>query len=195
MYENIVESLKKSAVVEKGGYHYFVHPLTNGIPACDPRMIEDITDWMISVGNLNCDLILAPESMGIPYAVMLSAKTGIPYCIIRKISFGFEKEIEITQRTGYSKSSMYIYGVTEGKRVAIVDDVISTAGTMNAIVSAVKMAGAVITDILVPVNKDGGASRAAEYGISVKTLFNIDATPDGVSVSLSSEQSSDESDS
>ena len=187
MYENIVESLKKSAIVEKGGYNYFIHPLTNGIPRCDPKMIEDIVDWMISVGNLNCDLILAPESMGIPYAVMLSAKTGIPYSIIRKMSFGFEKEIEITQRTGYSKSSMYIYGVTEGKRVVIVDDVISTGGTLNAIVGAVTMAGATIADILIPINKDDGVRNIENLGVHVKTLFDISATPDGVDAKLSSD--------
>ena len=179
MYEDIVESLKASRIIEKGGYNYFVHPLTNGVPVTDPAMIDAVSDWMQSVGNLDCDLILAPESMGIPYAVALSLKTGIPYSVIRKTSTGAEDEIEIIQRTGYSKSAMYINGVKEGTRVVIVDDVISTGGTMSAVVNAVKDVKAVVVDVLIAVNKDNGATRLGD-ATKVKTLFDVSVTRDGV---------------
>ena len=185
MYESIIESLRKSVILERGGYHYFVHPLTNGIPSCDPKMVEQIVDWMVKVGNLHCDLILAPEVMGVPYAVMLSAKTGIPYSIIRKMSFGFDDEVELTQRTGYSKSNMYLNGVREGMRVVIVDDVVSTGGTLNSIVDAVRSTGAVVADVLIPINKDNGVANVEPFGVNIKTLFDVTATSDGVEVSLS----------
>lgn len=185
MYESIIESLRKSVILERGGYHYFVHPLTNGIPSCDPKMVEQIVDWMAKVGNLHCDLILAPEVMGVPYAVMLSAKTGIPYSIVRKMSFGFDDEVELTQRTGYSKSNMYLNGVREGMRVVIVDDVVSTGGTLNSIVDAVRSTGAVVADVLIPINKDNGVANVEPFGVNIKTLFDVTATSDGVEVSLS----------
>ena len=179
VYEDIIESIKASRIIEKGGYHYFVHPLSNGIPVTDPAMIDAISDWMQSVGNLDCDLILAPEAMGIPFAVALSLKTGIPYSVIRKSSCGAEDEIEIVQRTGYSKSVMYISGVKEGTRVVIVDDVISTGGTMSAVLNAVKDAKAVVTDVLVVINKDNGASKIDDV-TKVKTLFDVRMTKDGL---------------
>ena len=192
MYENIIDSLSKSTIMERGGYHYFVHPLTNGVPSCDPKMLEQLVDWMIEVGNMHCDLILAPETMGVPYAVLLSAKTGIPYSIVRKTSFGFDDEVELTQRTGYSKSNMYVNGVREGMRVIIVDDVVSTGGTLNSIIDAVRRIGATVVDILVPINKDGGAHQI-DSGISIKTLFDVTADSDGVRVKFSGD--ADESDS
>lgn len=191
MYENIIESLSKSTIMERGGYHYFVHPLTNGIPSCDPKMLEQIIDWMMEVGNLHCDLILAPETMGVPYAVLLSYKTGIPYSIIRKMSFGFDDEIELTQRTGYSKSNMYVNGVREGMRVVIVDDVVSTGGTLNSIIDAVRSAGASIVDVLVPINKDNGVSNVEPSGVKVKTLFDVTANSEGVDVSLSQDNTNE----
>lgn len=192
MYESIIDSLKESPIVERGGYHYFVHPLTNGIPSCDPKMLEEIVDWMKDEGNMHCDLILAPESMGIPYAVLLSAKTGIPYSIVRKVSFGFESEIELTQRTGYSKSSMYVNGVHEGMRIVIVDDVVSTGGTLNAIVDAVRSVGASVVDVLIAINKDNGVANVEPFGVSIKTLFDVTSTSDGVDVRLSSEAPSED---
>lgn len=192
MYESIIDSLKESPIVERGGYHYFVHPLTNGIPSCDPKMLEEIVDWMKDEGNLHCDLILAPESMGIPYAVLLSAKTGIPYSIVRKVSFGFESEIELTQRTGYSKSNMYVNGVREGMRIVIVDDVVSTGGTLNAIVDAVRSVGASVVDVLIAINKDNGVANVEPFGVSIKTLFDVTSTSDGVDVRLSSEAPSED---
>ena len=191
MYENIIESLSKSTIMERGGYHYFVHPLTNGIPSCDPKMLEQIIDWMMEVGNLHCDLILAPETMGVPYAVLLSYKTGIPYSIIRKMSFGFDDEIELTQRTGYSKSNMYVNGVREGMRVVIVDDVVSTGGTLNSIIDAIRSAGASIVDVLVPINKDNGVSNVEPSGVKVKTLFDVTANSEGVDVSLSQDNTNE----
>ena len=172
MYEDIIESLKASPVIEKAGYSYFVHPLTNGIPSTDPAMINAVADWMQSVGNLDCDVILTPEAMGIPLAVALSLKTGIPYSVIRKVSTQGEGEVTITQRTGYSKNTMFINGITAGMRVVIIDDVISTGGTLNAVITAVKDLGAVITDVLVPVNKDNGATKISD-GTKVKTLFDV----------------------
>ncbi len=194
MYEDILESLRQSTIMERGGYHYFVHPLTNGIPSCDPKMLEEVIDWMVEVGNMHCDLILAPESMGIPYAVLLSARTGIPYSIVRKMSFGFDTEIELTQRTGYSKSSMYVNGIREGMRIVIVDDVVSTGGTLNSIIDAVRSVGATVVDVLIPINKDNGVSNVEPFGIPVKTLFDVTATSDEVTVTLSSEASAEETD-
>ncbi len=45
MYEDIIASLENSTIIEKAGYSYFVHPLTNGVPSTDPAMISEIADW------------------------------------------------------------------------------------------------------------------------------------------------------
>lgn len=185
MYEDIVESLEKSPVVEKNGYNYFVHPLSNGVPSTDPKMIDDVASWMVGRSGFNCDLILTPESMGIPFAVAVAMKTKKPYSVIRKTSTGLPGEIELVQRTGYSKSSMFINGVREGMRVAIIDDVVSTGGTLSAILSALSMAKATVTDIMIVVNKDGGASRFSDSPVKVRTLFDLNVVDGKVNARVS----------
>ncbi len=174
MASKLRESLENSPVVDRGGYQYFIHPLTDGIPRMDPEILSEVLDWMLEVGDFSCDVILAPESMGIPLAVPLSLKLGKPYSVIRKRTYGLEGEIALDQATGYSKSQMTINGIGRGTKVTLVDDVVSTGGTLNAIIRALRGAGAEITDVLVPVNKGGGTGIVLrDTGVRVKTMVSV----------------------
>lgn len=175
MSSRLIESLENSSVVDRNGYQYFVHPLTDGIPRMDPEVLMEITDWMLEVGNFDCDVILAPESMGIPLAVPLSLKLGIPYSVVRKRVYGLPGECVITQETGYSETSMSINGIGKGDRVVILDDVVSTGGTLDALIEGLLGIGAEIVDILVPVNKSNGTDVVLKKtGFEVKTRVKVE---------------------
>lgn len=174
MANKLRESLEGCPVVDRSGYQYFVHPLTDGVPRMDPDILQEVLDWMVEVGDFSCDVILAPESMGLPLAAPLSLKLGKPYSVIRKRTYGLEGEIVLDQTTGYSKSQMSINGIRRGDRVTIVDDVVSTGGTLDAIIEALHGAGAEIVDVLVPINKSGGTGIVLrETGIRVKTMVSV----------------------
>jgi len=182
VFEKSKESILTSPVIDMDGYPYLVHPLTDGIPKVDPEMLNEVIDWMLNVCSFNCDLILAPESMGIPLAVPISLKLNIPYTVIRKRRYGLPGEMEIPQKTGYSSSTMYVNGVKEGDRVVIVDDVLSTGGTMSALIDALTSRKVVIVDVLVVLNKGFSKKELKEtFGIDVKTMIRIDFV-DGVPV-------------
>jgi len=164
----------QSQVVDVNGYPYLIHPVTDGIPWMDPDILDDIVGWMVTVGSFDCDCIIAPESMGIPLAVTLSLMTRIPYSILRKRPYGIEGEIPVEYTTGYSDRMIYINGLKKGDRVVIVDDVLSTGGTMSAIVSALVENGISVKDILVVFSKDpgrGGASRNLSFNF--KRMFDV----------------------
>lgn len=175
MHDALTESLRASPVVMKNGYPYFIHPLTDGVPAMDPKVLREIVEWMESAGDFDCDIILAPESMGIPLAVPLSLDLGIPYSVVRKKRYGLPGEAVFEQKTGYSDCTMTVNGVRKGDRVVIVDDVISTGGTMTKLIQTLrKDIGAVIVDVLVPINKNRGRDIIRENtGIEVKTMVEV----------------------
>lgn len=175
MKSRLVESLESSQVLDKGGYKYFVNPLTDGVPRMDPDVLREVTDWILEKGNFDCDVILAPESMGIPLAVPVSLALGIPYTVLRKRSYGLPGETLIDQRTGYSENLMTVNGVRKGERVVLIDDVISTGGTVCAIVDALQnVIGAEVVDIIIPVDKNRGKDVVFERtGIPVKTMVDV----------------------
>ncbi|WP_094226745.1 hypoxanthine/guanine phosphoribosyltransferase [Methanolobus psychrotolerans] len=176
------ESLLNAPIVRRGDYYYFIHPISDGVPQLEPELLEEITWHILGMVSKDFDKILAIEAMGIPLATALSMKTGIPFTIIRKRPYGLEGEVRLSQETGYSKGELYVNNVRKGDRVLIVDDVISTGGTLVSLIKALEGIGAVITGTIVVIERGNGVSRLKDLGIDVKTLICIDVTEKGVSI-------------
>ncbi|HEV8359310.1 MAG TPA: hypoxanthine/guanine phosphoribosyltransferase [Candidatus Thermoplasmatota archaeon] len=175
MGELLRRSAVESPVVKKGDYDYFVHPLTDGVPRIEPALLKEVVDEILAIAERRVDLILTAEAMGIPLATALSERTGIPFAIVRKRSYGLEGEVAVHQTTGYSANQLYLNGVRAGDRVLFVDDVVSTGGTLGAIIEAVQRTGARIADIVVVFEKGAGRARIEErYNVKVKTLLRVD---------------------
>lgn len=136
-------------------------------------MLEEAVNGLLSICEFDCDVILAPEAMGIPLASVISIKTGIPFSVIRKREYGLPGEIPIHSHTGYNSRMMYINGVKEGDTAVIVDDMISTGGTMRKIVSALISNGVKVNEVGIVFSKAEDLSAISIPGINVKTLVNI----------------------
>ncbi|MFC7154096.1 hypoxanthine/guanine phosphoribosyltransferase [Halomarina halobia] len=149
------ESLHDAPIVDKDGYEYLVHPISNGVPMLDPGLLREVVVGVTRAAELDVDKIVAPEAMGIHIATALSLQTDIPLVVIRKRSYGLDGEVALHQTTGYSESEMYINDVEAGDRVLIVDDLLSTGGTLAAICDALDGIGAQIVDIVVVIRKVG----------------------------------------
>lgn len=161
--QRLKESLLAAPIIWKGDYPYFIHPLTDGVPRLDPsvltavvELIEAAIDWD------SVDLILGIEAMGLPLTSPLSMRNNRPQVVVRKRSYGLEGELAIDQSTGYSKGSMYLNDIQEGERILIVDDVLSTGGTLDAIIKGVESLGAIIESVIVVVEKGPGLKQLQE---------------------------------
>ncbi len=169
------KSLEASPIVKMGTYDYFVHPVTDGIPQMDPMILAEVLDAIKEIADFHCDIIVAPEAMGIPLAVPLSLELGIPYNVVRKKRYGLPGELSVCQVTGYSKCEMYVNGIGKGDKVIVVDDVVSTGGTLLAVLKALKHIGAEIVDVIVVVEKgDSKAALEKELGLRIKSLVKVD---------------------
>jgi len=174
------ESLKAAPIIKRGEYHYFIHPITDGVPYLEPELLNEVTDRITDVLEADFDKILTIEAMGIHIGTALALRIGKPLSIIRKRSYDLPSEIEVGQSTGYSKGKLYLNGIMPGDRLVIIDDVVSTGGTLMAVKEAVKRAGAIIVDTIVVIERGDGARRLREAGLPLKTLITIDVGPNGV---------------
>ena len=161
--QRLKESLLAAPIIWKGDYPYFIHPLTDGVPRLDPsvltavvELIEATVDWD------SVELILGIEAMGLPLTSPLSMRNNRPQVVVRKRSYDLEGELAIDQSTGYSKGSMYLNDIQEGERILIVDDVLSTGGTLDAIIKGVESLGAIIESVIVVVEKGPGLQQLQE---------------------------------
>ncbi|MBR4181175.1 MAG: adenine phosphoribosyltransferase [Candidatus Methanomethylophilaceae archaeon] len=173
-YPRLERCFLESTVKDVNGYSYFQNPISDGVPRVDPEILEEAIEGLAGILPEDIDLILAPEAMGIPLGAGLSLKTRIPYVVVRKKSYGLPGEIEVLQKTGYSKSRMFVNGVRKGMRVVIVDDVLDTGGTLRAISDAVKSTGADLVKIMVVYSMCEDLDAMSEkLGVPIECLVRI----------------------
>ena len=172
--DRLRQSLLDTPITEKDGYQYFVHPVSDGVPMLEPELLREITVRIIQEVDLeDVDKIVTPAAMGIHISTAVSLSTDIPVAIIRKRSYGLDGEVSLSQVTGYSESEMYINDVEAGDRVLVLDDVLSTGGTMTAILDALTEMDAEVVDVLAVIKKVG-ENKLDDTDYDVKTLINID---------------------
>ncbi|GGL25381.1 purine phosphoribosyltransferase family protein [Halarchaeum sp. CBA1220] len=179
--DRLRESLHDAPIIDKDGYQYLVHPISNGVPMLEPALLREVVVGVTRAASLDVDKIVAPEAMGIHIATAVSLQTDVPLVVIRKREYGLEGEVDLHQTTGYSESEMYINDVEAGDRVLIVDDLLSTGGTLAAIVNALDDIGAEVTDIVVALRKVG-PSALDDTDYEATSLLDITVDEDGVTI-------------
>ena len=163
--ELLKDSVLKAPVVWKEGYPYFVHPLSDGVPRQTAELLTAAHDLVSeNVDWDSVDIILGIEAMGIPLAAALCLSSGKPLVIGRKRQYGLPGEVAIDKSTGYSKGEIYLNDIDAGARVLIVDDVVSTGGTLLPILRALDQSGAVVQDCWIVFEKGEGMKKIRTEG-------------------------------
>lgn len=175
MLEKVKKSLEESPIIQKGEYQYFINPISDGIPAMHPDILNELTEYIIKNIDLDVDKIVAIEAMGIHLATALSLATGIPFVIIRKRQYGLEGEKEINQKTGYGSSKLYVNDLKANEKIIIVDDVVSTGGTLIATIKTLKNMGIDVKTAIAVIDKGNGKDIVEkELDIPIFSVIKLD---------------------
>jgi len=154
------DSLLGAPIIWKGDYPYFIHPISDGIPRMEAKILRATRDLIVSIVDWNeIDLIVSVEAMGLPLLAAVGDATGKPTVVIRKRSYGMEGEVSVNVSTGYSESTVYINDIKKGEKILIVDDVISTGGTLEPILQTLQNMGIILQDIIIAIEKGNGLER------------------------------------
>ena len=171
------DSLRGSPIIWKGEYPYFIHPISDGIPRMDADVLRATRDLIVEMVDWSkVDLVVSVEAMGLPLLAAVGDATGKPTVVIRKRQYGMEGEVQVDVATGYSQSTTYINDINPGERILIVDDVISTGGTLEPILATLEKMGVILQDIVIAIEKGEGRERLARERPDwpIRTLARID---------------------
>ncbi len=172
--EHLKKLLLEAPIVEFGEYQYFIHPISDGIPLVTRELMEETVEEILAVGNFDCDKILVVEAMGMHLGAGLCLKTGLPFVVARKRPYGLEDEIAFNQTTGYHTKMVYVNNIRKGDRLTIVDDVLSTGGTLKGLLRTLADIGAEVVDIVIIFDKgDCKKEIEEEFGVTVKSLLRV----------------------
>ena len=175
--ETLQDSLRGAPIIWKGDYPYFIHPISDGIPRMEAEVLRATRDLIVDMVDWSeIDIVVSVEAMGLPLLAAVGEVTGKPTVVIRKRSYGMEGEVRVDVSTGYSSSTAYINDIKPGERVLVVDDVISTGGTLEPLLEALEEMGAILKGVVIAIEKGEGRERLAKERPNwpIKALARID---------------------
>lgn len=159
-------------------YSYLVNQVTEGIPYLGPDVLSWIVDLLDRLASPQADKVVTFEALGIPYASALALLRGKPLVVIRKRDFGSKRHLlaKVGYSSGFERGEYFVYGVTKRDRILLVDDMVSTGGSLVPTVEALMARGVDIADVVCVCEKPqyGGAAAVRKLtGRTVKTLFRV----------------------
>lgn len=111
------------------------------------EIINSIIDEFAEFAKLlNIDVIVGAESRGFLFGVPLSLKLKKPFVLVRKPNKLPRETYSVSYNLEYGSSSIEIHkgDIKPGQRVLIIDDLLATGGTVEAIEKLVKMSDGVV---------------------------------------------------
>ena len=170
-------SFDNKPLLPVGDFKFLVNPLTEQIPATTAELLRSTTEWLVEVGNFQAATKIAgEEDKGAILVASTALETGLPFGMARWYPSGLEGQVGVDFKMEYASGQLFLNGIEQGDQVIIVDDMISTGGTMLALIEAVEKAEATIVDIICVAEKieyQGVNRIREETGYLVKTLLQI----------------------
>jgi len=164
-------------LLEVGEYKFIVNSLTEQIPATSEALLRAASSWLVEAGNFEqATKIAGEEDKGAILVAATALETGLPFGMARWYPSGLVGQVGVDFEMEYTSGQLFLNGIEKEDRVIIVDDMISTGGTMVALIAAIEVVGAAIVDIVCVAGKMDycGVERVKEEtGYKVKTLLNV----------------------
>ncbi len=126
----------------------------------DPALLSRVVAQMEPLLPAGTELLGGLEMGGIPIATVLSARTGLPALFVRK------------QAKTYGTCKLAEGPDVDGKRVTLVEDVITTGGAVRDATTALRGYGATVTDVVCAIDRSpAGENPLADVGLTVHPVL------------------------
>jgi orotate phosphoribosyltransferase len=128
----------------------------------DPALARAIAEAMVPLVPDGVDALAGLELGGIPLVTLLSQVTGLPAFFVRK------------QAKTYGTCQIAEGGEIEGRRLCIVEDVVTSGGAILDAAVELRTRGAEIGPVVCVIDREsGGVDKLAADGLTLFPLFTM----------------------
>ena len=131
----------------------------------------------------DCDYLIAPEAKAIPLIYEMSRQSGLPYLLARKKAKAYMSgvfRVDVQSITTAGTQTLVIDTADaermKGKRIVILDDVISTGESLRAMETLVNEAGGIIVGKMAVLAEGDAANRTDITVLAPLPLFKADGS-------------------
>jgi orotate phosphoribosyltransferase len=126
----------------------------------DPVLLDAVAEAMVPLVPPDTEVLAGLEMGGIPVVTALGRQTGLPCAFVRK------------QAKPYGTRRLAEGAETAGRRVTIVEDVVTTGGQIVLSTNDLRALGAHITDALCVINRNSATpTPLTEAGLTLTALL------------------------
>lgn len=125
-----------------------------------PDLLDRVAAQMVAMLPAETELLGGLELGGVPIATMVSAKTGLPALFVRKKA----KE--------YGTCKLAEGPDVEGRRITLIEDVITTGGAVRDATRELRAAGAVIDTVVCAIDRSpAGTNPLADVELAIRPVL------------------------
>ncbi|WP_405067766.1 phosphoribosyltransferase family protein [Kribbella sp. NBC_01510] len=126
----------------------------------DPVLLDAVAEAMVRLVPADTEVLAGLEMGGIPVVTALGRHTGLPCAFVRK------------QAKPYGTRRLAEGAETAGRRVTIIEDVVTTGGQIALSANDLRALGAHITDALCVINRNSTTpAPLTEAGLTLTALL------------------------
>ena len=130
----------------------------------DPVLLRNVTEALAPLVPEGTEVLAGLELGGIPLATMLSQISGLPAVFVRK------------EAKTYGTCRLAEGGDVEGRRLTVVEDVVTSGGQVILSTEDLRERGAIVEHAVIVIDRRGPdhQRQLAEAGLGVHALFTMD---------------------
>jgi orotate phosphoribosyltransferase len=128
----------------------------------DPALLQEIARHLCTLVPRGIEVIAGLELGGVPLATMISQATSLPLVLVRK------------KAKDYGTCKLAEGCAIRGRKLLVVEDVVTTAGQIIASAKELRQLGAEIERVVCVIDREaGGRANLAAEGLDFHALFTM----------------------
>ena len=141
-----------------------------GLKEAIDKIVEHLKDK-------NIDLIVGPEARGFIFGVPVAYALGIGFIPVRKPGKLPGEVISVNYGLEYGEDELQIHkdAIKPGQRVAIVDDLLATGGTVEGVAKLIEQAGGKVAslDFVIELTELNGKGKLKGYDVLSLVKYDV----------------------
>lgn len=138
---------------------------------------ETIDQFVTYLKDKKIDLIVGPEARGFIFGVPVAYALGIGFIPVRKPGKLPGEVLSVNYGLEYGEDQLQIHkdAIKPGQRVAIVDDLLATGGTVEGVAKLIEEAGGEVVslDFLIELTELNGKDKLKGYDVLSLVKYDV----------------------
>lgn len=144
----------------------------------DGEALKEAIDQIVEhLKDKKIDVIVGPEARGFIFGVPAAYALGIGFIPVRKPGKLPGETISVNYGLEYGEDQLQIHkdAIKPGQRVAIIDDLLATGGTVEGVAKLIEQAGGEVAllDFVIELTELNGRDKLKGYDVSSLVKYNV----------------------